>query len=806
MQKFVTFVGLISASLVFGASPGKATTVNDKGTNTTAVSLTGTTNVFTLTLDGTNPGGTLTVGGTTLAINLNGNNPSTSSITNTGTINQNGTGQAIADNGGGQTNTITNGSATNSAATIEAAGNDAIHLSHGTNNETINNYGQILSVTGGQGIDMSGMTSVPTSTTSKTTINNYATGVIEGATSDGLQTAVGGFVYNDGQIVGQVSSQGSGSDGINAGTNSQLTVVNASAIGGDTTGTGSITGAHHGITGGTDVDTADSGYDKPFTMSVTNNAGGTITGNNGSGINIDGVDATEMVTVVNSGTISGDGVTGDGDGVDVDGLVNLTNNSGGKILSLNADGDASEGVTVGGGTIVNSGTIEGETTGTSSYARGITLAGIDNTETGGVKTAIAIQSIYADTTVTNNSGGVITGDSESAITVLGTTNGNHLVTINNAGTLVGKNSGLSERGPGTASGASLNQAVVELDDTSNTYVVNESGTITQMTTAMGTAVAMHGKANTLNITGGTATITGNIAGDTAVDSTLNVNPGAGNSFTFGYSISNFTTYINYSGTTATTGTVTLSGASANSGTTTVEGGKFNVTNTTGSATGTGKVVVGGSATMGGTGIIQPGIDASTGNRNGVTLSAQSTLVSGGTQSGTTAGTGLTLDNTVAGGIILNASVGSANLTFSLGANHSATTMTVLGNATGELKFASGDTITLNDLTNGGLQFNLNTPYLLIQAGTTPNLLSDNNLYAGITTTGGVDGSGNILNGYVTTTLPVSYNGGTTYTNTPLFLNNGDLEVVPEPGTWGMMLGGLVVLISVQVRRQKSRMR
>jgi hypothetical protein len=799
MRKCDILVGFISSSLVFGAIPGEANTVNDKGTNTMAVSLTGTSNVFTLTLDGTNPGGTLTVGGTTLAINLNGNNPSTATITNTGTINQNGTGQAIADNGGGQTNTITNGSATNSAATIEAAGNDAIHLSKSSNNETINNYGQIVSTTGGQGIDMSGMTSVPTMSTSKTTVNNYATGVIKGQTSDGLQTAVGGFVYNDGQIVGA----GTGADGINAGTNSQLTIVNASAINGDSTGTGSITGAHHGITGGTDVDTADSGYDKPFTMSVTNNTGGIITGNNGSGINIDGVDATEVVTVTNSGTISGDGVTGDGDGVDVDGLVNLTNNSGGKILSLNADADASEGVTVGGGTIVNSGMIEGETTGTSSYSRGITLAGVDNTETGGVKTAIAIQSVYADTTVTNNSSGVITGDTESAITVLGTTSGNHLVTINNAGTLVGKNSGLSERGPGTASGASLNQAVVELDDTSNTYVVNESGTITQMTTAMGTAIAMHGKANTLNITGGVATITGNIAGDTAVDSTLNINPGTGNGFTYGYSISNFTTYINYSGTMATTGTVTLSGASTNSGTTTVEGGKFNVTNTTGSATGRGKVVVGSLATMGGTGIIQPGIDAGTGNHNGVTLLAHSTLVSGGMQSGATAGTGLTLDNTVANGVILNASIGSVNLTFSLGANHSATTMTVLGNTTGEIDLASGDTITLNDLTGGGLQFNLNTPYLLIQAGTVPNLLSDNNLYAGITTTGGVDGSGNILNGYVTTPLPLSYNGGT-YANTPLFLNNGDLEIVPEPGTWGMMLGGLAMLLVIQRRKwQKS---
>jgi hypothetical protein len=75
-------------------------------------------------------------------------------------------------------------------------------------------------------------------------------------------------------------------------------------------------------------------------MSVTNNAGATIQGDNGSGINIDGFNANEVVTVVNHGTITGnghdigDGTDHDGDGVDVDGLVNLTNT--GTILSKNA--------------------------------------------------------------------------------------------------------------------------------------------------------------------------------------------------------------------------------------------------------------------------------------------------------------------------------------------------------------------------------------------------------------------------------------------------------------------------------------
>ena len=104
---------------------------------------------------------------------------------------------------------------------------------------------------------------------------------------------------------------------------------------------GLIEGGRHGITGGA-VDATVS-----FTMSVTNNAGATIQGDNGSGINIDGFNANEVVTVVNHGTITGnghdigDGADHDGDGVDVDGLVHLTNT--GTIRSINAFSQPADG-------------------------------------------------------------------------------------------------------------------------------------------------------------------------------------------------------------------------------------------------------------------------------------------------------------------------------------------------------------------------------------------------------------------------------------------------------------------------------
>ncbi len=106
-------------------------------------------------------------------------------------------------------------------------------------------------------------------------------------------------------------------------------------------------------------------------------------------------------------------------------------------------------------------------------------------------------------------------------------------------------------------------------------------------------------------------------------------------------------------------------------------------------------------------------------------------------------------------------------------------------------FAAGDTITLTDLTlTGGvsaLQLNLSVPYLLIQALSSPTdtgSVLDNDFYSGLTTTGGYDANGVLQNGYVTT--PITLNGTvlTGFNADRLFLYNGELEVVPEPGTWG----------------------
>jgi fibronectin-binding autotransporter adhesin len=185
------------------------------------------------------------------------------------------------------------------------------------------------------------------------------------------------------------------------------------------------------------------------------------------------------------------------------------------------------------------------------------------------------------------------------------------------------------------------------------------------------------------------------------------------------------------------GTTILSNANTYSGGTTVAAGKLyaegGVANTS-SATGTGAISVSSGATLAGAGVIRPTVAAA-----GITLASGSTLYSGDVPTGTAAGNGLTMDNTVAQGTILDASLGNVTLVFNLGTGTDGLTGSTVGQhpldfanpnvgssfikvldsggpgSVGELKFATGDTIQINDLTGGHLQLNQGIPYLLIQA-------------------------------------------------------------------------------------------
>ncbi len=552
-----------------------------------------------------NAGGTLQIGsGSTVAITVTGS----ATITNNGVINQAGTGRAIRDNTGNLTLIITN------TGTIESHGNDTFQMNVAGSSVTLTNSGTIESLgtggSNGQAIDWNALNS----NVGSNTLNNQAGGVITAADSDSVRPGQNGVIYNDGTIKSSTIGD-SGNDGIDAQSNNNITVVNGEDMAGNTGGAALIEGARHGITGGNTatlggtVQLGDYTGTGSYTMSITNTLGGIIQGDNGSGINIDGFGirgpgntliTNELVTVTNHGSIIGDGVTADGDGIDVDGNVIVDNF--GTIVSKNAVPDPgstlefSEGVTVGGGTITNeaNATIEGQVAigNTQAVGRGITLAGIDKDAN---DNQMPIQSIYTNSIVTNS--GLIKGDSDSGIAVLGTTGGGYSVTITNnaTGTIEGNNTGISQdstitgTGPfaGQMSGESLNKGAIELDDTGNTYVVTDYGTIKQDNTSGGSAVAMHSStSNVLNILGGSASVIGDVSGDTAADSTLTINPGTGNSFSYGYVISNFTVQINSD---STTGTVTFSGANTYSGGTTITAGTLALAGPNGSLLSTGTV-------------------------------------------------------------------------------------------------------------------------------------------------------------------------------------------------------------------------
>ena len=508
---------LVPLLAALAASQAQAAGFTVNGTSSTAQTLSSGTGAVTA-------GSTLNVGGGNVAITVTGNN---ATIDNQGKVLQSGTGanagRAIRDNTGVTNLVVNNGSTTNSAALMQTADGDVIQMNKAKSSLTLNNYGSMISLNasagGSQTVDFNAMTGA-------NTVNNYSTGLLKALEADAVRPGVNGVVNNWGTIV-SVTTTGSSSDGVDAQNNSGVAVNNNAGV---------IEGGRHGITGGAvDANTA-------FTMMVTNLFGATIQGDNGSGINIDGFNGKELVTVNNGGTIIGNGVTGDGDGVDVDGLVNLVNT--GVIRSLNAvdpAGAFSEGLSVGGGNITNSGTIEGLVAAGNANAKGIGI-----TLTGNDATATTRDGIYGNATVTNQAGGLIRGGNSSGILIKGNPSA-FSTTINN-------NAGATIQGGGTTDAAI--QAGVD------PVTVNNAGKIDG--SSSGHAFTGGGGNVTFNITGGSAAVLGNIDGGSGAANKMTISPGAGNSFAYASGISNFSSVE------VASGTVTLSGSNTYTGTTTID--------------------------------------------------------------------------------------------------------------------------------------------------------------------------------------------------------------------------------------------
>jgi hypothetical protein len=347
-------------------------------------------------------------------------------INNSGTIS--GTSRAIDTSSFSGTGSLTVNNA--SGASITAV-NDAFRINSdliGT--ITVVNGGTIQSTgtngNGGQALDFDAINS----TSAHVFITNQASGVISAADADAVRPGSNATIVNLGKIVAgtTVTSVGNatGNDAIDYKTHTGGVISN-----GDASHTSaSITGARHGITGST-----------PST--ITNY--GVITGKDGSGINLD-TTSTTTTTITNYGTIVGNSVSADADGVDVDGLVALTNSGTISAAGSHISGVLQEAVTIGGGTINNAagGYIH-------SFERAIT---VDDSNDGNA---------FGATTIVN--AGTIAGDNGEAIVITDT----FADAITNQGTIVGLVSMGGGNDTFTAQAGSVVSGGIYLDAGDDTY-------------------------------------------------------------------------------------------------------------------------------------------------------------------------------------------------------------------------------------------------------------------------------------------------------------------------------------------------
>jgi autotransporter-associated beta strand protein len=390
------------------------------------------------------------------------------------------------------------------------------------------------------------------------------------------------------------------------------------------------------------------------------------------------------------------------------------------------------------------------------------------------------------------------------------------------------------------SGALPSSTVVELGNSdaiaaesgqayTNTYVLNGYN----QTVAGLTSTSTASYTDTNSVVGGSATTSTLTVAPTGTDTYAGVLGGSG------------TNQNNLVLVAAGTGTLILTGADTYTGPTKVTSGALYANNTSGSATGSGAVSVSNGAIFGGSGSIAPTATLTSGSA--ITVADGGNISPGGIQPAVsynhTANGGLGPNNPANGNLTINStgvtagtllSVGAGtvtkpSLTFALGAAVSGNTATpdssqivVTGGNANTINFAANGTgnsiVAINDVVGASLQLNLayalivgnNTTFedngaawlnssstgLAAWSGTLPSNLTGNTVYQ---ITGGLallpaNTSGNFFSQWYPGSVLL-------YDQTT---DSIEVEVVPEPSTWAMILGGMATLLFWQRRRQQNK--
>jgi autotransporter-associated beta strand protein len=574
-----------------------------------------------------NAGDTRTNTGSTETISVGSATAGTYTLNIDGSVTQTGTGRAIRS----ANNNVTFAVNVGSAGLVRSAQDDAIQARNG--NFSVNNQGQIRALYNGLPATAAGQALDLASAVGGSVVNGSSTNttaLIQADGHDAVRLGSNMTLTNWGSIIGNgvvndnavnrnatynFTNTYSTSEGISFEAGQNSSVIN----------NGIVSGARHGV----EADIA------ARCMTVTNNAGASIIGKNGSGIGLDALDgANSVVTINNYGLIRGDYAgagniidragtasptnDGDGDGIDVDGTATINNFSTGIIRSTGAGGfdslgraNNSEAIAIGGGIIVNDGLIQGADRGiivnndsvasrSGTAATSITNAGTIEGQNG---YAIRLENKLGDArdndTIVNSGtilgSGAIPDPTATVLRQYGETDGNSTGTLD----------GVAYTGTGSARFIRGDGSAIQMGEGDDT--LTNTGTITG---SNGRAVNLEGGADTLNHNAGT--ITGEINGGAGTD-TLNL----GAAIAHSGAVENFEKINVATGSAELSGVLSgvgglekggsgalvLSSANTYTGPTTITAGSFRVQNTTGSATGAGDVTVQAGARLGGPGRI-----------------------------------------------------------------------------------------------------------------------------------------------------------------------------------------------------------